>query len=168
MDIVGFTALFSTRIVAYGCCLSLYAGVLTDGKTLPAVAVSCLCGLRVFRRCKRLSTFSRMWIPAFVPFCFFVQRRVVAVAPSGTLSHTLPGLCPRPRQGLPRPWMGGMRFAVGFTALFSPPTAYFCRPHSVWLGGITPSAGPRRRWVQGHAPAAVSTPAAVGFIALFS
>ena len=70
MDIVGFTSLFSTRIVAYGCCLSLYVSVLSDGKTLPAVAVSCLCGLRVFRRCKRFSPFSRMWISALVSLLF--------------------------------------------------------------------------------------------------
>ena len=130
LDIVGFTALFSTRIGAYGCCLSFCVSVLSDGKTLPAVAVSCECGLHSFSALQK-------FVPVQSDVAFsFGALLFLCAAPGGTLSHTLPGLCPRPRQGLPRPWMGGMRFAVGFTALFSPPTACLCRPHFVGLGGV--------------------------------
>ena len=65
------------------------------------------------------------------PFVSLCSAGVVAIAPSGTLSHALQGLCPLTPLGLcPRPRQGyraldcGMRFALGLTALFVPPTVY--------------------------------------------
>ena len=80
-----------------------------------------------FRRCILFVPAALVYVSTVMPFCFFVQRRSslarrVGRCPTLCKGSALDplGRCPRPRQGLPRPWMGGMRFAACFAAFSTP------------------------------------------------
>ena len=116
------------------------------------------CG-RCFLRVRTSQFFGAAKVcPRSVGYGFRLWCPFVSLCSAGSSLSRRVGRCPTPCRGSAPVPAKGYR-ALGwaecasrsvFPSLFSPPTAYFCRPHFVWLGGIgcrgtpLPPAGPRR------------------------
>ena len=135
--------MFSTRIGAYGCCLSFCISVLSDGKTLPAVAVSCECGLQSFSALQKFVPVQSDVDSGFCALMFLCAapgRRCRAEwdavpLPAGALPPS------PPRATAPLDGRNALRGRV--YCFVQPADRLSCFLHRVGLGGVTPSAGPR-------------------------